>query len=243
MEKSEYARMEAVEANHWWFKAKRRYVAQALAWFGPAAAGAKVLDVGCGTGAVMEHMKLLGYEAFGVDMSPEALQYCQAKKLTVTLGTAESIAYPDASFDVVLALDVLEHVSDHQAAVKEIARILKPGGIFVATVPAHPWLFSYHDVALHHVRRYRRAEFKQTLETALTVEWVSWIHAVILVPAMARRLLIKKASAAGESDVQPAGALVNAVFVILYSIEWWWWRAWRKLPFGLSLIAVAKKRV
>lgn len=241
MEKSEYARMEAVEANHWWFKAKRRYVAQALAWFGPAAVGATVLDVGCGTGAVMEHMKSLGYEAFGVDMSPEALQYCQAKKLTVTLGTAESIAYPDASFDVVLALDVLEHVSDHQAAVKEIARILKPGGIFVATVPAHPWLFSYHDVALHHVRRYRRAEFTQILETALTVEWVSWIHAVILGPAMVRRLLIKKAGATGESDVQPASRLVSLMFGLAYALERVWWRTFKRLPFGLSLIAVARK--
>lgn len=243
MEKSEYARMEAVEANHWWFKAKRQYVAQALAWFGPATAGAKVLDVGCGTGAVMEQMKSLGYEAYGVDMSADALHYCEAKELAVTLGTAENIAYPDANFDVVLALDVLEHVPDHAAAMREIARVLKPGGIFVSTVPAHPWLFSYHDVALHHVRRYRRAEFKKILETALTVEWVSWIHAVILVPATLRRLLVKKAGASGESDVQPAGTAITAVFTALYALERLWWRCWRRLPFGLSLIAVAKKRV
>lgn len=240
MEKSEYARMEAVEAGHWWFRAKRAYVTQVLRWYGPQA-GASVLDVGCGTGAVMQLAQTLGYKAHGIDMSPEALAHCEAKKLTVTLSTAESIAHPDASFDVVVALDVLEHIPDHAAAVREIARVLKPGGIFVATVPAHPGLFSYHDVALHHVRRYRQTEFVAVLNSALRVEYCSWIHAVILLPAAVRRLLIKKAGANGESDVQPASRGISLVFGMAYAVERVWWRAFRRLPFGLSLIAVARK--
>lgn len=240
MEKSEYARMEAVEAGHWWFRAKRAYVTQVLQWYGPKP-GASVLDVGCGTGAVMQLAQTLGYTAHGIDMSPDALAYCEAKKLSVTLSTAEAIAYPDASFDVVVALDVLEHVPDHEAAVREIARVLKPGGIFVATVPAHPKLWSYHDVALHHVRRYRQAELVNVLNSALRVEYCSWIHAVILGPAAVRRLFIKKAGATGESDVQPASRLVSLVFGLAYALERVWWRTFKRLPFGLSLIAVARK--
>lgn len=240
MEKSEYARMEAVEAGHWWFRAKRAYVTQVLRWYGPRA-GASVLDVGCGTGAVMQLAQTLGYRAHGIDMSPDALTYCKAKNLTVTLSTAEKINFPDASFEVVVALDVLEHVQDHAAAVREIARVLKPGGIFIATVPAHPELWSYHDVALHHVRRYRQAEFVAVLNSALRVEYCSWIHAVILGPAAVRRLFIKKAGAGGESDVQPASRLISGLFGVAYTIERVWWRVFKRLPFGLSLIAVARK--
>lgn len=245
MELSEYAKMDAVEANHFWFRAKRLFLGATLDRFFSAPAGGvlRALDFGCGTGAVLEFLASRGHEAHGVDMSAEALAFCRARGLSVLLQDAHgAIPHPDNSFDLVCALDVLEHIEDDRAAVREILRVLRPGGTFVAMVPAHQLLFSYHDTALHHFRRYGRRELAQLISEQCHLRAVRWMHASILIPAVAVRLLrtVIGGSHAG-SDVRPARRFTNAFMGTLYRIELFIFR-YLRLPFGLSLLAVGTKR-
>ncbi len=239
MELQEYAKMDMVEKSHWWFVAKRDYISNALDRY--AVAGTSVLDIGCGTGAIMDFVRSKNYTVEGVDMSENALQYCRKKNLTVHHGFAEKLPFQNSSFDVVIASDVLEHITDDAAAVQEVARVLKPGGIFIVTVPAHQSLFSYHDHALHHVRRYSKEGLRKVLTTSCTVEFISWIHLIILAPAAGMRVIQRFFKNNGESDVRPASRVINFVMRTLYSIELGCFRLFHRLPFGLSLFAVVRK--
>lgn len=241
MEEQEYIKMDAIETDHWWFKAKRRFLEVALVKHAPVGR-LRVLDVGCGTGAVMRFLQARGYETQGVDMSTTALQYCRQKGLRVSYGLADAMQFPDASFDVVFALDVLEHLDDAGAAVREIKRVLKPGGLLVATVPAHQFLFSYHDTALHHKRRYNKQSLRALISPELQIECLTWFHAAILLPAFLLRL-IKKILRLRDtvSDVAQSSPLVNAVMSAWYTIEIRIFTLFGYLPWGLSLMVVAKK--
>lgn len=240
MEVAEYEKMDKLEADHWWFKAKREFLKVALNKYTKQLGQA--LDVGCGTGAVLKMLEQAGWQARGVDMSPDAIKYCEAKNLSVNIGFADKINFPDDTFDLVIASDVLEHLENDAAAVKEIRRVLKPGGIFIVTVPAHQFLFSYHDAALHHFRRYSKNDFKKLLSGQLKIIKVSWVHSLILLPAILLRLISKFLKRPGSrSDVVDTGKLINKVMGAWYIVELWIFRKTLHLPFGLTLIAVTKK--
>jgi ubiquinone/menaquinone biosynthesis C-methylase UbiE len=243
MELEEYKKMDALETNHWWFVAKRKFLRIVCDIYYPPAdrKNLHVLDVGCGTGAIMKEMTTQGFGVVvGIDMSEEALKYCKEKQLQAVQGFADKIPYPDNTFDLVIASDVLEHLQDDARAVQEIYRILKPGGRLIATVPAHQFLWSYHDEALHHVRRYTKNSFAALFKNHFEHSWVSWIHMVILIPACLKRLVMRTKNKK-ESDVQSNNAMLNACMSVIYFFELTFFRVIRWLPFGLSLLGVAKK--
>src|SRR5688500_17949105 len=139
MQQHTYAIMRETEDTHWWFAGRRRLIAcaldRALGLLPPAAGPRRLLDVGCGTGANLELLARYG-EASGVDVSAEALAFCRARGLTrVHLGAAERLPVPDASVDVVTALDVVEHLDDDRAGLREMRRVLRPGGCALIFVP------------------------------------------------------------------------------------------------------------
>lgn len=239
METKEYEIMDRIEHDHFWFVAKRKYLSVVLSKYLPQ--GGKMLDVGCGTGAVMEFLKNKG-EVEGVDMSDTALNFCRQKNLKVEKGLANEMPYSTDTFDAVFALDVLEHLDNPAGAVKEAARVLKEGGLFVATVPAHQWLWSPHDVSMHHKKRYAKQDFAQLFTGDFDILVISWIHAFILLPAMfvrlLRNILNKKEN---TSDVKEASPLVNKLMSVFYFVEISIFKLFYSLPFGLSLLVVAKK--
>jgi glycosyltransferase involved in cell wall biosynthesis len=172
-----------------------------------------------------------------------ALKYCRAKGLNIRQSLADKIDYPDETFDVVFALDVLEHLENDEAAIKEINRILKTGGIFIATVPAHKFLWSYHDESLHHKRRYAKKEFEDLLGKQFKVSVVSWIHACIFLPTLIMRGAKKFfGKNTGGSDVKEINRFVNGVGKLCYAPELACFKFFGGLPFGVSLIGVAVKK-
>ena len=239
MEPSEYIKMAEMEDTHWWFVAKRNILKLFIKKNIGEIKGLKVIDIGCGTGAILQMISDLGADAVGVDMSHEALKFCREKNLNVVLGKGESIPFESGRFDLVLASDVLEHVDDDAGAMREIERILKPGGVFIATVPAHQWLFSAHDHLLHHRRRYSKNEFRKLLENNFEDVKISWIHSAILIPAIVQRTLTKfiKFKDSGTSG----NAYLNKVMGLWYRIELAIIEKYNKSLFGLSLIGVARK--
>ena len=231
--------MDTVENNHFWFIAKRKFLDVVLQRI-RANKKIKVLDVGCGTGAVMKYLATKNFLVSGIDMSETAHDYCRKKGLEVSSGLANIIPYPDKSFDIIFVIDVLEHLDNPSESVKEISRVLKDGGVFIATVPAHQWLWSYHDEALHHKKRYSKKEFADLFNDGFVLEIISWIHAFILLPAIFMRFFKNKNNG---SDVKEPPFIINKIMSLVYTVEIIVFKTLHYyLPFGLSLLVVARKK-
>src|SRR5712691_1866215 len=165
MQSAEYGTMFRVEETHWWYRALHRLIFQTLDAELPSWRQKKILDVGCGTGSILER---LGNpeKNVGIDLAPEAISFCRERGLNNVL-QADICALPfaDTSFDAVICSSVLYHqwVGDVGGAVREMHRVLRPGGVLLINVPAFPFLRSAHDEAVMTARRFRKAEIRQLL--------------------------------------------------------------------------------
>jgi SAM-dependent methyltransferase len=241
MEVAEYGRMHVLEARHWWFRAKRRMVYALLGTWLPR--GGRVLDLGCGTGMTLQELPL-AYRGMGLDPAPEALAFCRGRGLArLARGSATDLPLADASVDGVLALDIVEHIEDDRRALAEIARVLRPHGVAVITVPAFPSLWSAHDEALHHKRRYTRAALERALADAGLSVRVGGFGQTTIFPAAACLRLVRRWLGRGKgegrgSDVREGAAWLDE---LAYRLIGWEVpfirRGW--LPVGLSLVYVA----
>lgn len=248
MNREEYAQMYQLEDTHWWFVARRNLVLLALKRLlrqTTARVGSRpvrLLDMGCGTGGMLERLGPLG-QVVGLDLELLALRFCRARgRNGLVCGSATALPFASGAFDVVLALDVLEHIPDHVAAAREMARVLAPGGFALITVPAYRSLWSRHDEALMHQRRYRAGEVRHLLTGAglqpsrLTYTVSAFLPIVWAIRAVHRLHPDRPARA----DVVPTAPWLNRVL-----------RAWldvesrlalrARLPFGVTVFAVATK--
>ena len=217
----------------WWFRGKADIVMELL----PTPTGRdRLLDVGCGWGAVTEKLRPWG-DVVGVEPSAAGREEARHRGVDAVEGQADSLPAESESQDIVLVTDVLEHVPDDAAAARELARVLRPGGTALVTVPAYPRLFGSHDRALSHHRRYTRDSIAAVLEGAgLEPRRVTHFNTLLFPLAMPIRLLRRNAPARADASWAP-GPLDE----LLYRV----FRAERlllrrfDLPFGLSIAVVA----
>ena len=179
----------------------------------------------------------------GVEFSEQAAAIARGRDAgEVVIGPAERVPLEDSGFDLVTMLDVLEHLDDEAPALAEVRRLLIPGGYLLITVPAFMMLWSGHDVALHHRRRYRRPQLKQRLQEAgLEVQWLTYYNTALF-PAVAgvrltRRLLGGGADEADVADDAP-GPLSGVLEGLFAAERYLVGRV--TLPFGVSLVGVAR---
>lgn len=243
MQRDEYRIMREAEERHFWFRGSRAVI---FSWIDRALAGrgqrAVALDVGAGTGGVLE---ALGdrCRAWGAEFHADGARYCAERGLDVVQARLPVLPFADDTFDLLVSLDVFEHIEDDLAAIREARRVLKPGGVMVTTVPALRWLWSEHDEALHHFRRYDLAEFSARLTAAgFRIQRISYYNATLLAPIAAVRLAgralrpFRASTAAPSSDVSVPPAPINEVLTKLFASERLVLERWR-LPIGASLIA------
>jgi SAM-dependent methyltransferase len=225
--------------RHWWFRARWRIVFSLLDRC--HAPGGRVLDLGCGVGI---HLKLLSRygEVWGADSSPKALEYCR-RRFQGRLDQVElpdRAPYPDASFDLIVMFDVLEHIQDDAAALRRVARLLNPGGILALTVPALPGLWSQHDVEHQHFRRYLRPGLRSLLQDAgLRILKLSYMNTFLL-PAMAASRAFLRPATYSARDLSPGTRGPARILEFIFASE----RHWLKLisfPLGGSLVAICRK--
>jgi SAM-dependent methyltransferase len=244
MQQHTYAIMDRVEDSHWWFVGRRailesfmRTIVQSLKSNGESL---RILDVGCGTGANLEMLSQFG-SAEGVDVSDEALEFCRKKGLTVRKGLAETLPYPDEAFDVTTALDVVEHLDDDVAGLKEMFRVTKSDGYSLIFVPAFMWLWGVQDDISHHRIRYTRKQIVERLQTAgFVVERATYANFTFFAPILGGRLFMKLTGIKPESENNVNVSALNGVFGKLFSAERFWLKN-VNFPFGVSIVIVAKK--
>lgn len=239
MQSAEYARMYELEDRYWWFVARRELALSLLKKH--STANARILDVGCGTGKGQESFAAFG-TVFGLDFSEDALKFSHSRGLTrLARANAECIPLTSESFDTIVSLDTIEHVPNDAAALNEIFRVLKPGGIFLMNVPAYKWLWGPHDVALMHQRRYHRSQLIRELQAAgFKIERASY-HIFLLFPLVAlSRFLDKFKRGEPEAKLPALPNWVESILTAIQVIELGLISRF-DLPWGSSLVAVAKK--
>ncbi|MBL8058866.1 MAG: class I SAM-dependent methyltransferase [Anaerolineales bacterium] len=239
METSEYHNIARLEAGHWWYAGMRALTRAVLARL-PLPPAAQILDAGCGVGGGLRWLAEFGTPT-GIDWHPVAAGYAAQVSRRVARASVQALPFPEAAFDAVTSFEVLYHlaVADDVAALREFARVLRPGGWLVVRVPAHDWLRGAHDRLVHTRHRYEAQELRAKLTRAgLRVRRVTPAGALLLPPAILRRALQRSSEA--HTDVALPPPLINRLLTAALAAEGRW-LGWADLPFGLSLLAVAQK--
>ncbi|MFN3724949.1 MAG: class I SAM-dependent methyltransferase [Allosphingosinicella sp.] len=240
MERIVYDRMAELDTRHWWYRARREVLAALIARKVKPPEGARILEIGCGTGHNLEMLGQFGH-VDAIELDDAAREVASARLGRVVLGARlpELEGVPERSYDMVALLDVLEHVEEDRAALRSIARRLKPGGAILITVPAFQWMWSAHDVVNHHQRRYSKRTLNAAIADAgLKVDFVGYFNS-ILFPLAAAARLAGRLTGEEESDDKLPPKPVNALFETLFGLER---HAIARLPFtpGVSIAAVVR---
>jgi len=234
-----YLKMRAVEDRHWWFVGRRRIIDSVIQSL-HLPEHADILDVGCGTGGNLSLLQRYG-RATGVELDNAARELANQRQQGEVLPgrLPDDLPFAAHSFDLVVLLDVLEHLEDDRASLAALGGLLKPGGRIVLTVPAFPMLWGPHDQTHHHKRRYRSATLRAVimqagLETAYLSYFNTWLF-----PLIAPIRLLQRLQPPGKSDLAIPPAIVNQALTTLFASEGFLLPQVR-LPFGISLLAVLK---
>lgn len=229
MEGAEIRKLVTLEDEHWWYRERRHLLRRRVRDLPPGQA----LDIGAAGGGNTRVLESLGWEVLALEFTAEGAGVARGRGLQVIRADAQALPVADASLDLVTALDVLEHLPDHEQAAAEIHRVLRPGGLLVAAVPVDQRLWSEHDVAVGHERRYDPPEFLSLLTGAglEILEARSWM--VLLRPVVA----LRRRSSQG-SDLEEMHPVVNAGLTAIVRLE-------RLLPVsrapGVSVFVTARR--
>lgn len=247
MKKEFEAKYHRLEDQHWWF-AGRRHLVRELVRRAQADRGCRVLEIGCSGGMLMRQLRDDGYSRVtGIDISAEAIAQCARNGVADAHEMdAQRPDFPPESFDVITASDVLEHLADAPGALRAWHRLLRPGGVVMVFVPAFMFLWSEHDVANKHQRRYCLPELQAALAAAgFRVERSSYWNFVLFLPVTAVRLLKKllpaSREAAAHGDLAMPSGCVNALLLALLRIENRLMCAGVRWPWGVSAMVIARK--
>ena len=242
MERVVYQQMAELDQRHWWYRARREVIAALIRRLANPAPGAEILEIGCGTGHNLAMLGEFGYvDALELDEEVRAFAEQRLGRSIMSAPLPELADVPERHYGLVGAFDVIEHIDDDAAAVASIATRLRPGGKFVMTVPAHPWMWSAHDVVNHHKRRYSKRALRALIESSpLKLDRIGYFNSLLFPAAVAERLS-SKLRGKNNSDLVLPPAPFNAALERTFALE-------RHLvgrlplPVGLSLFAVASAR-
>jgi SAM-dependent methyltransferase len=231
-----------LEDRHWWFRARRRVISSLLAR-ASLPPSPRILDAGCGTGRNLLEFGSLGH-ATGVDTSPRAVEFCRGRGVQdVRQAAVEHLPFEDSSFDLVLATDVIEHVDDDAAALRELRRVTAPEGRLILTVPAYGWLWSSHDESVHHRRRYTAPRLRERVVAAGWAPAVeTYFFSTVLPPVAVVRTVRRRTGWNGKSDLALPPPALNRLLELTVRGEARLIERGLRLPAGVSVGMVCVAR-
>lgn len=235
-----FARFGELESRHWWFVARREIVLGVIA--SHVQSGARLLDVGCGTGFFLDRARE-SYSTAGVDPSSIALAMCERRRLEdVKQGSATDLSSLHGErFDLVTLLDVIEHVDDDISALQAARATLVPGGHIVVTVPAFQFLWTAHDDLNHHRRRYTKHRLRTALEASgFDVVHITYFNCYLFPLAFLERIGKRLLRLDGGPDLSLPPTLLNRAMRVIFGAERQRLEKGRSFPVGLSVLAVGR---
>jgi len=239
MDSSLYDLFYALEGKHWWFQGRKDIVLSLLDRYQPCE-HPRILDVGCGTGGMLGEFAGYG-DSVGLDAAPEAAHFCAQRGLGMVMASGTELPFATCSFDVVSALDVIEHVDDDRGMLREMWRACRPGGLLLITVPAFQFLWSSHDDLNHHKRRYVLRDLASKLgDSGFRPLKLSYYNSLLMPAAVARKYALKARHNGTESHLERLPGPLNSVLRSLLRLE----RpllAHADLPIGASIICAAAR--
>ncbi|MEI8195262.1 MAG: class I SAM-dependent methyltransferase [Phycisphaerae bacterium] len=251
-----------IEDDYWWFQARRDVILRLLKKMSapPTPQGTRkerILEVGCSGGPLLTELARRGYDQLaGIDISPDAVAAASERgHKRISVMDAAQLSFADASFDIVIASDILEHLADDAAALREWNRVLAPGGVLIVFVPAYQWLWSGHDVINHHQRRYTASSLKKRLQEVTVpgngtetgkfeILRLSYWNFGLLLPVGGMRLLkrlLGRAEAHPKDALAPVPGFVNRLLTGGLCLENALLAAGLSYPAGVSVMAVVRK--
>ncbi len=197
MEGTEVRKLAELEDDHWWYRERRHLLAKAISGLTPG----RAIDIGAAGGGNTRVLRQHGWDAVALEYGADGAEVAHGRGLATIRGDATRLPLADASLDLVVAFDLLEHLVDDDGAVAEVRRVLKPTGTYLVAVPADPRLWSEHDEAVDHVRRYTREGLVDLLHRGgfEVTDVRSWN--VLLRPVVAMRR--KTSSGSDLDDMHP----------------------------------------
>ena len=241
MDRKVFDQMAKLDATHWWFTARRSILDGLIERVVKPPKDARILELGAGTGHNLAMLSRFGsVEASELDPIARELASERLGKPVLEAALPDLSMFPEGAYDLIALLDVLEHVVDDKGSLAAILTRLKPGAALLLTVPANPWMWSAHDTAHHHHRRYRKAEIATLARNAgYEIELLSPFNSLLFPPIAAARFIGRLRGDQSSDDAMP-GAAVNKTLETIFGLE-------RGLigrvpmPFGVSLVAVLRR--
>jgi SAM-dependent methyltransferase len=229
------------ENRHWWYRGRRTVLEGAIAGLG-LPVPARILDAGCGSGRNMVELARLG-TVTGIELSETSVALARQRDVgEIVAGSVLEMPFADDSFDLAVSLDVIEHLEDDLTALRELRRVLAPGGALLVTVPAYQWLWSGHDKINHHYRRYTRRSLQRVAEQAGWQQLrTTYFNSLLLPAAIVLRVLdrVNRGKTTESSlDLWVPPAPVNWLLERPLALEAALIAHGGRIPAGLSLLAV-----
>jgi ubiquinone/menaquinone biosynthesis C-methylase UbiE len=243
MEQYMYDVLYQIEETHWWYVGRRSLILDQIARFCQEQKELRLLDIGCGAGIFMKYLEQYG-EVIGLDSSSDALHFCRQRNFSqLVRGEGLSLPFSENTFDILTANDLLEHLEDDTASLREFLRVLKSGGRLFLFVPAYQFLWSLQDEISHHKRRYTTRQLSRIIDAAgFKLESITYANTLLFPIIFAGRQVLKVLKhfkdIRTENDLHPGWA--NKLLANIFCLEVPILRRMR-LPFGVSIIAVCQK--
>jgi SAM-dependent methyltransferase len=250
MEERYYETYYQHETEHWWFRWRFALIREVIGRIEGIPKRPRMLDAGCGTGQMLKLLQRQG-QAVGLDLSREAIMFAASRDArNLVLGSVTNPPFAEGTFDIALALDVIEHVDDDCGILRGLRSLVRPGGALIVTVPAFQFLWSDHDRINHHRRRYRADELRERLEGAgFEIDRITYCNTalfpIVTVVRRAQALMRRfrpQADTELDSDLHRYPNVLNELLYRLMLVET---RLLRRfdMPVGVSILAVARRPV
>ena len=243
MENKIFQKMLKLESSHWWFVARRKIIQKAINNL-DLPRNIRILDAGCGNGDNLSLLSTFG-DLVAFEKNEYALKTAKSKKIGEIYKAELPDKLPNAiktNFDLIVLLDVLEHIDDDSKSLTTVRKLMNNKGIILITVPAFQWLWSEHDVIHHHKRRYSKSELREKLDSSgFRIKYISYFNTLLFPFALVERIGQKIFSPSNPEILELPNNKINFLLEKIFSLEAIFMNK-ISLPFGLSLVAIAEKK-